>query len=430
MCSVTRPSRARARVTSLVFASLAAACASPDSSGTPATSAATLFEGARVIVGDGTVIENGAFVVEDGRFTTVGQSGAITLPEGTARVDLTGKTVMPAIVNTHVHLGATRDELVSQLQHYAYYGIGTVQSLGLDTAAVTREIRNEEIPNAARYLTAGRGITMPEPGRNESPHWVTTVEEARSAVQQLAEQEIRFVKIWVDDRNGQYEKLTPELYGAVIDEAHRHDQRVAAHIFALEDAKGLLRAGIDAFAHSVRDTDIDEEAMTLFRERPDVVLIPNLPDRGVAVDLSWLAGTVPAAQLQELQAGATDRPEAQQRFAVQGRNLARLNDAGTRIAMGTDGSVPWAAHLEMEDMVASGMTPAQVIVAATRNGADLLRLSDVGAMQAGMSADFIVLDANPLDAITNTRRIDAVYRRGVAVDRSGIGARLVGAGGS
>jgi cytosine/adenosine deaminase-related metal-dependent hydrolase len=257
------------------------------------------------------------------------------------RVDLTGKTVMPAIINTHVHLGSTREQLIDQLQHYAFYGVGTVQSLGLDSAAVSFELRNETVAGAARYLTAGRGLTSPEPGRSEVPYWITAEEQARVAVQELAAQQIRFVKIWVDDRNGQYQKLSPPLYGAVIDEAHRHDQRVAAHIFALEDAKGLLRAGIDAFAHGIRDTDIDEEALSLFRERPDVVLIPNLPDRGVAADLGWLSGTVPPTQLQELQAGATDRPEVQQRFAVQARNLVRLNEAGVPIAMGTDGSAPW-----------------------------------------------------------------------------------------
>ena len=407
-----------------------AACSDPATeqpapAAAPPASDATVFENARVIVGDGSVIENGSFVVADGRFAEVGQTGAIDAPEGATRVDLSGMTVMPAMVDTHVHLSTERDPLIQDLRRRAYFGVGAALSLGADGTQAPLEVRGETIPGAARYRTAGRGITAPEPGRSEVPHWVTTVEEARAAVREEAERGVDIIKVWVDDRNGMYEKLTPELYGAVIDEAHANDLRVTAHIFHLEDAKGLLRAGVDAFAHSVRDVDIDDEGLALFRERPGFVLIPNLPDRGVATDLSWLAGTVAAEQLQELQARATDRPEVQQRFAVQGRNLAKLDDAGVRIAMGTDGSVPWAAHLEMEDMVAAGMTPAEVIVAATRNSAELLRLDDVGTVATGMSADFVVLDANPLDDITNTRRIDAVYLRGTAMHRDSVSARLI-----
>ncbi len=142
------------------------------------------------------------------------------------------------------------------------------------------------------------------------------------------------------------------------------------------------------------------------------------------MDLGWLSGTVPPDELGEMQEASIDRPAAQERFGIQSRNLARLNGAGVKIAFGTDGSVPWAVHLEMEDMVRSGMTPTEVIAAATGNSAELMEMTDVGTLAAGKSADFIVLDANPLDDITNTRRIDAVYLRGTAVNRDGLGARF------
>ncbi|HET9219034.1 MAG TPA: amidohydrolase family protein, partial [Terriglobia bacterium] len=361
----------------------------------PAT--VTIYEGARLIVGDGSApIENSAFIVNGTRFTQVGRAGQLQAPAGARRVDLRGKTVMPAIVDTHTHLAATREALVDQLQRKAYYGVGAAMSLGQDNTDVAFQVRAETIPNAARFRTAGRGITMPEPGRTEAPYWITSVAEGRKAVQELAVKKVDLVKIWVDDRNGMYKKLTPDLYGAIIDEAHKNGLRVTAHIFTLEDAKGLLRAGIDAFAHGVRDRDIDEEFLSLMKQRPQVVVVPNLPDRGVANDLSWLADSVPAAELKTLQANATDRPAVQQTFGIQSRNLAKLVAAGVRIALGTDGNVAWAHHLEMEDMVASGMTPAQVITASTGNAADLLKIADAGTIAANKSADFIVLDANPL----------------------------------
>ena len=424
MCRAKSESQTLVVMSAVLFlgAVLMAGCTGPEAGG---DGAVTVFEGARLIVGDGSApIEDAVFVVEGDRITQAGRRADVQIPGGATRVDLSGKTVMPAVVNAHMHLASTRDERVAQLQHMAYYGAGLVVSLGQDTGDVPFEMRDEAVPDGARSRTAGRGITAPEPGRSEVPFWITSEEEARAAVQELAEQEVDFVKIWVDERNGQYEKLSPALYGAVIDEAHGHGLRVTAHIFTLEDAKGLLRAGIDAFAHGVRDRDIDDELIALWNERPNVVLVPNLPNPGVALDLGWLSGTVPAAELQEMQEASRDRPAAQESFGIQARNLARLSQEGVRIAFGTDGSTPWALHQEMEDMVRSGMTPAEVIVAATRNSAELMQMTDIGTLAVGKSADFIVLDANPLDEITNTRRIAAVYLRGIAVDRDALSARF------
>ena len=375
----------------------------------------TAYEGARLIMGDGRVVENGTLVVDGAKILQAG--AGVQVPSGARRVSLAGKTVMPMIIDTHVHLSASHDALVRDLRMRAYYGVSAALSMGTDGYDMLG-MRGETIPGAARFLSAGRGITMPEPGRTKVPYWVTTEAEARKAVQELAAHKVDIVKVWVDTRDKKYRKLSPELYGAIIDEAHKRGLRVTAHIFDMEDAKGLMRAGIDAFAHGVRDQDIDDEVVAMFKQRPNLILTPNLPDRGVKADLGWLKAGLPPAELAKLEATNYDRPTAQFFYGIQARNLAKLNAAGVRITLGTDGNRPWGPHEEMADMVAAGMTPMQVIVAATRNSAEFLRLADTGTLQAGKSADFIVLDANPLDNITNTRRISQVILRGAAVDRS------------
>src|SRR2546430_6942191 len=360
----------------------------------PVRAQVTAFEGARLIVGDGRApLENAPLVVNGARIVQAGPAASVSVPAGAMRVNLAGKTVMPMILDTHVHLSQTRAAIIRDLKQRAYFGVSAVQSMGTNKFDVL-PIRNETIPGAARFRAAGRGITRPEPGRDDTPYWINTEAEARAAVRELAAQKVDIVKVWVDDRDHKYQKITPQLYGAIIDEAHKNGLRVTAHIFTLEDAKGLLRAGVDAFAHSVRDRDADDEFVTMARQRPNPVVNPNLPPRGVKTDLTWLRASLPPADYQKIEEENKDNPKAQAFYGIQSRNLAKLNAAGVKIVLGTDGNTAWAPHVEMEDMVTAGMTPMQVIVASTKTAAEFLRINDAGTLAPGTSADFLLLEPN------------------------------------
>ena len=423
----------------------------------PPAGTAILFSGARLITGEASApIENSYFIIDKGKFTAVGNANAgdgfaLSTPLA-ARVDLTGKTVMPALVDTHTHLGwaiiktgridkdsYSKDNLIDHLHRLAYYGVAATQSMGIDPGETPYEVRANPVPDAALFHTAGRGMGRPNAGPGQ-PYWkpvayaIDSEADGRKAVQELADKKVDWVKIWVDDRNGTVPKLTPPLYRAIIDEAHKHDLRVVAHIYYLADAKELLRAGIDGFAHGVRDKDIDDEFMKLIKERPNVFVIPNLPDIGTGLqDPAWLAETVPASEIKKLTDAFQNRSPADVKkandfFGVQARNLKKLNDAGVRIGFGTDSgtTVGWTDHEEMADMVTAGVLPAQVITAATKTSAGILKMDQLGTVAVGKSADFIVLDANPLDNITNSRKIAQVYLRGKEVDRAGLKAGFVG----
>ena len=423
----------------------------------PAFGQTTLYEGARLIPGDGApAIERSAFLVENGTIPRVGRQGDVKAPAAATHVDLTGKTVMPALIDIHTHTGfqkgATyvaqnygRDTIISDLNRALYFGVSAVVSEGIDPGDAAFRIREDQKAGTlggARLFTAGRGMGAPNAGPGADTYKgiaydITTEDDGRRAVRALAAQKVDFIKIWVDDRNGRAPELSPPLYRAIIDEAHKHGIRVNAHVFYLADAKGLVAAGIDGFTHLVRDKDMDDDLVREIAKRR-IVIMPTLQntERGrntqpTASLAAWVNGpahqAIGAELASKILAGYSGRNAAQataaaERYAILQRSLAKLTAAGARIVLGGDTGLQddpfgFAEHRELELMVEAGMTPLQAIVAATSRGADYLGLRDTGVLGTGKQADFIVLDGNPLEDITNTRRITQVFLQGRAVSR-------------
>lgn len=418
----------------------------------------TLFEGARLIVGDGSpAIEGSAFLVQGDTITWVGRRGERQPPAGATRVDLTGKTVMPSLIDGHNHMGLvnerdgsntksnyTRANMIDQLERYAYFGTAAVLSMGLEAdQELAYKLRDEVVPNAARFLTVGKGIAAtsmagpPGEARLGIPSGAVTDDEGRQRVRDLKARGVKFVKIWVDDREGTVPKLKPNVYRAIIAEAHASGMEVLAHLSrtsGLEDAKDLLKAGIDAFVHTVRDRDVDDEYIALVKAHPKVWSGPNIPGPGHTMeDVNILAETLPADQItrmrQAVQAREATGIRTTELFELHCRNFRRVHAVGMIIGLGTDGTGDgFGVHEQMASYTRCGMTPSQAIVAATSTNARLLHLDKLGAIAVGKEASFNVLDADPLQDILNTRRIASVYLRGTQVDRTGLRAKWTGAG--
>ena len=412
-----------------------------------------VFEGARLIIGDSSpTIESGAFIVQDGKITSVGATGSLTVPPGATRVSLAGRTVMPAMVNAHVHIGYegytswsaknyTPANVLDHLRRQAYYGVAATQSVGSSpTDASIAFVRDQQ---AGKYAVASRFFFMPgmaPPGggpdailikaTNELKvvYEVTTGAQARTAVQGMAAKGLKNVKIWVDDRRGTYPKMTPEVYNAVIDEAHKNGMLVQAHAIQMADQKAVVRAGADVLVHTVQNEPIDDELMALLREKkPYWTTVIGLGDRSEACNNDpFVDATYPEKALEEIRAKDCAPPAATAANREQNlrNNLPKYIANGARLVLGTDAGIDarhafgWADHHELTRWVTSGISPAEAIVAATSRPAALLGIQDLGSLAPGKSADFIVLTANPLENILNTRRIDKVYMRGVALDRA------------
>jgi len=399
----------------------------------------TAFTGARVIDGtDRAPITNATLLIRDGRIAAVGPAASVTVPAGAERVALTGKTVIPGLVNAHGHVGNTvgleqghysADNVTRDLRTYAAYGITTVFSLGDDQAAgfAARDSQRTPSLDRARLFVAGP-VLAPK-----------TVDEARKLVDEDAALKVDIVKIRVDDNLGTTAKMAPEIYRAVIDQAHKKGLRVAVHLFYLDDAKAVLDAGADFIAHSVRDADVDDPFIAMLKRR-DVCYCPTLM-REVSTFVyestpAWFSDplflkhadakaleTLKQPTRQEQMRNSKSAQRYKTGLQVANRNLKKLSDAGVPIAMGTDTGPParfqgYYELMELEMMAKAGLTPRQVLASATRDAARCMKLDrEVGTLEANKWADFVVLDADPLADISNVKKISGVFVAGNRVER-------------
>ena len=412
-----------------------------------------VLKGARLIDGTGRPpIENSVLVIEGKQIVVAGKAGAVSIPKDADVHDVTGKTIMPALINLHGHLGLsnngadsaaghyTEENVAKQLNKYLSYGVATVASFGQDEDLIfsIRADQHAGKIGGARFFTAGRGFL--EPGKanpNDHRYRPQTPDEARADVRELAANHPDYVKMWVDDGLGHGTKMKPEIYRAIIDEAHKQHIRVFAHEFYLADAKSLLASGLDGFAHSIRDQPVDKDLISAMKAR-NVFLIPTLVRDEVlfayADILKWIndpffeAGLDPAAlsfihnpQFVEKLRQDPDIAKYRAGLEMAKKNLKTLSDAGVKIAFGTDSGIPtrfsgYNEHRELQLMVEAGLTPMQAIVAATATNAEILGgAKQFGTLQAGRAAEFLVLDANPLDDIHNTEKLSAVWQAGKTV---------------
>lgn len=420
-----------------------------------------VLDGARILDGNGGApIENGRLVVQGGRVTAVGSATAVAAPQGATRIDLAGKTIMPAMINVHTHMGyeayatwgarnQTAANLLDHLQREAFYGVAAATSVGTSPTEMSLQFQRDQqsgkFPLAAHYLFIP-GFAPPNGGpdrvlreaTNELRvvNEVTTPEEARAAITKIATQNIHHVKIWFDDRGGSYPKLSPELYQTILGAAHDRKMTVHTHAIQLADQKAVVAAGTDVLVHMVQNVPLDDEFLALLREKkPYWATVITLGDPvEVCNPDPFFEQAIPAPVVAKIRANkervgltahcAPPSPNAANREKTLAHNFPLYIANGVKLVLATDTGIQpghtfgSGEHVELARWVQLGLPPAQAIVAATKTPAELMGLADLGTIAAGKRASFIVLDANPLDDIHNTRKIADVYLDGVKFDRA------------
>jgi imidazolonepropionase-like amidohydrolase len=414
-----------------------------------------LFKNVNLIKGDGSGAAKSDVYIEDGK---IAETGSNLSKDGVNIVDLEGKTMMPAIISTHVHIGLVKDTIASgknynrenilrQLGKYAQYGILNLQVLGTDRPLLFENGLYDSIKNGllngARMLSAGYGFNSPQANIDTSSPQGKVFRPVSAAqvpaeLDSLAALNIKIVKMWVDDFNKTVPKVDSSVYHKIIEEAHKRNMRVAAHVYYLADARQLVADGVDILAHSIRDSVVDDAFLADMKAK-NVIYVPTLSlDKfayAYAGDPEWIndpffkaslePGTYEMITSTSYKNNTRNSPayaRNENGFKIAMTNLKKIFDAGIRVALGTDsGAFPiraqgFAEHVEMQLLTEAGLTPLQAITVATKNAAEALQLNDYGVIENGKIADLLILDGDPSVNIKNTRKIYTVYKRGTKIN--------------
>lgn len=430
-------------------------CSSPQNNNAETKTESLLLKNVKILRGDSTpVIENGNILIENGRIAEV---GAGVTEQGAEEVDLAGKTVMPAIICAHAHIGLVKDttasganysreNIIRQLNKYASYGVLHVQALGTDRPLLFENGLYDSLRTGsgegARLISAGFGFNVPQanvnPGSSQGlVYRPSSASQVPAEMDSLSRLGIKTVKIWVDDFNKTVPKMNAEVYHAIIDEAHKRNMKVAAHVYYLTDARRLVADGIDFLAHSIRDSVVDDAFLAMMKSK-NVVYIPTLSLDKFAYtyggETEWINDPffkeslepgvyemIKSEKYKNDTKNSASYARNQNAFKIAMENAKKIFDYGIKVALGTDsGAFPirtqgFAEHLEMQLLNEAGVPVSDVISIATYNSAQALGLNDFGTIGAGKVADLLVLDADPIQDIKNTRKVFSVYKSGKKV---------------
>lgn len=427
--------------------------------------------GATLVDGTGAEpVRDAVVVVRNGLIDCAGPRSACPVPEGVGVVDLKGQWITPGLIDAHVHFSQTGwadgrpdsmdvrakhpyEEVVADLRaHPERFGRSWLCSGVTAVFDVGGYPWTMSLPAWAEPRTDVPRVAAAGPLLSTLDHWVNVPGErqflyvadektARGGVDYLKAQGSNAIKVWYIQREGQTPAERAALIRAAGEAAKEQGLPLIVHATELDGAKDALRAGAKLLVHSVNDRPVDQEFLDLLKKNGAVYCPTLTVSRGYArMYEAALAKQAPQTDdpnrcldpvtVQRLAETAGSDPELThedlvamqarlgQREWIAAANLKRVAAAGIPVALGTDAGNPLTLHgpsvyAELEAMQAAGLTPPQVLLAATRDSARALgREKDLGTVEKGKQADLLILGADPIADVKNLRQVRYVMRGG------------------